>query len=38
MSSLRAPLQNGPYKTPTHRATQKHVEHQDATFIKKYIF
>ena len=24
MSSLRAPWQNGPYKKPTHRTTQKH--------------
>jgi len=33
MSSLRAPWQNGPYKKPTHRTTQKHVEHQDAADI-----
>jgi len=32
MSSLRASWQKGPY-TETHRTIQKHVEHQDATYI-----
>jgi len=35
MSSLRAPLQNGPYKQTIHRTTQIYVEHQDATNIYK---
>jgi len=37
MSSLRAPRQNGPYNVliPTHRTTQKHVEHIYATDIYK---
>ena len=35
MSSLRAPLQNGPYIKTIHRTTQIYVEHQDATNIYK---
>jgi len=27
-----------PGQTPTHRTTQKHIEHQDATGIKNYFF
>jgi len=38
MSSLRAPLQDGPYKKQKHRTAQNHAEHQDATDIEKKIF
>ena len=35
-SSLRAPWQNGPYKTHTH--TEKHAEHQDEIDIQNKLF
>jgi len=34
MSRLRAPLQNSSYKKQTHRTTQKHIKHPDATDIQ----
>jgi len=33
MSSLSAPWQKWPVQKPTHRTTQKHVEHLDVTDI-----
>jgi len=36
MASVRAPWQNDPYKKPTHRTTQKHVDHENAIHITKF--
>jgi len=38
MSSLRETMTQWPVQNPSHRTTQKHVEHHDATDIKNTIF
>ena len=38
MSSLRETMTQWPVQNPSHKTTQKHVEHHDATDIKNTIF